>query len=212
MIKDARPQPGGALHRLLGLRLGADLEARLQLECRGQLPLPRHHVHRHPRAHPGRSVPPGDLGAERLQRRPAHPGPQQARPVPQLHDHLQQPGQSQPGAGSGAHLYGGRGLDTGLHSRPDHVAGLFPHPSGQRDRVDRAQHHHPVVVRGFGRHLDLLQQLSASLAVQRSHARQPDVEDLTFNLNTASVSTEGWDFEANYGWDMADIISDWKGS
>jgi outer membrane receptor protein involved in Fe transport len=34
----------------------------------------------------------------------------------------------------------------------------------------------------------------------------------TFNLNTASVSTEGWDFEANYGWDMADIVQDWKGS
>ena len=34
----------------------------------------------------------------------------------------------------------------------------------------------------------------------------------TFNLNTASVSTEGWDFEANYGWDMADIVQDWKGT
>ncbi len=34
----------------------------------------------------------------------------------------------------------------------------------------------------------------------------------TFNLNTASTSTEGWDFEANYGWDMADIIQGWKGS
>ncbi len=34
----------------------------------------------------------------------------------------------------------------------------------------------------------------------------------TFNLNTASTSTEGWDFETNYGWDMADIYADWKGS
>jgi outer membrane receptor protein involved in Fe transport len=34
----------------------------------------------------------------------------------------------------------------------------------------------------------------------------------TFNLNTASVSTEGWDFEANYGWDMADIVEGWAGS
>jgi outer membrane receptor protein involved in Fe transport len=34
----------------------------------------------------------------------------------------------------------------------------------------------------------------------------------TFNLNTASVSTEGWDFEANYGWEMADIVEGWSGS
>jgi iron complex outermembrane receptor protein len=34
----------------------------------------------------------------------------------------------------------------------------------------------------------------------------------TFNLNTASTSTEGWDFETNYAWDMADIVSDWKGA
>ena len=34
----------------------------------------------------------------------------------------------------------------------------------------------------------------------------------TFNLNTASQSTEGWDFEANYGWDMADIVAGWDGS
>jgi len=34
----------------------------------------------------------------------------------------------------------------------------------------------------------------------------------TFNLNTASTKTEGWDFEANYGWDMADLVSDWKGA
>ncbi len=34
----------------------------------------------------------------------------------------------------------------------------------------------------------------------------------TFNLNTASTKTEGWDFEANYGWDMADIIGGWNGT
>ncbi len=34
----------------------------------------------------------------------------------------------------------------------------------------------------------------------------------TFNLNTASTSTEGWDFETNYAWDMSDIISDWNGT
>jgi outer membrane receptor protein involved in Fe transport len=34
----------------------------------------------------------------------------------------------------------------------------------------------------------------------------------TFNLNTASTKTEGWDFETNYAWDMADIVEDWKGS
>jgi len=34
----------------------------------------------------------------------------------------------------------------------------------------------------------------------------------TFNLNTASVSTEGWDFEANYRWEMADIVEGWNGS
>ena len=34
----------------------------------------------------------------------------------------------------------------------------------------------------------------------------------TFNLNTASTSTEGWDFEANYGWEMADIVEGWSGS
>jgi outer membrane receptor protein involved in Fe transport len=34
----------------------------------------------------------------------------------------------------------------------------------------------------------------------------------TFNLNTASVKTEGWDFETNYGWQMSDLVSDWKGS
>lgn len=34
----------------------------------------------------------------------------------------------------------------------------------------------------------------------------------TFNLNTASTKTEGWDFEANYGWQMSDLISNWNGS
>jgi outer membrane receptor protein involved in Fe transport len=34
----------------------------------------------------------------------------------------------------------------------------------------------------------------------------------TFNLNTASVETEGWDFEADYSWEMSDLVSDWKGS
>ncbi|HYS46587.1 MAG TPA: hypothetical protein VEM35_09120, partial [Rhizomicrobium sp.] len=33
---------------------------------------------------------------------------------------------------------------------------------------------------------------------------------VTFNLNTASVQTEGWDFETNYGWQMSDL--GWKGS
>ena len=33
----------------------------------------------------------------------------------------------------------------------------------------------------------------------------------TFNLNTASTKTEGWDFEANYAWDMTDIVAgSWK--
>src|SRR6201996_9140212 len=31
----------------------------------------------------------------------------------------------------------------------------------------------------------------------------------TFNLNTASTKTEGWDFEANYAWEMSDIVEDW---
>jgi iron complex outermembrane recepter protein len=34
----------------------------------------------------------------------------------------------------------------------------------------------------------------------------------TFNLNTASQQTEGWDFETNYGWQMSDMVEDWKGS
>jgi outer membrane receptor protein involved in Fe transport len=34
----------------------------------------------------------------------------------------------------------------------------------------------------------------------------------TFNLNTASTQTEGWDFETNYAWDMTDIVEAWKGS
>ena len=34
----------------------------------------------------------------------------------------------------------------------------------------------------------------------------------TFNLNTASTTTEGWDFETNYGWDMADLVEGWNGS
>ena len=34
----------------------------------------------------------------------------------------------------------------------------------------------------------------------------------TFNLNTASTSTEGWDFETNYGWQMADLVRDWRGA
>jgi hypothetical protein len=34
----------------------------------------------------------------------------------------------------------------------------------------------------------------------------------TFNLNTASQQTEGWDFESNYGWQMSDLVDDWKGS
>jgi iron complex outermembrane receptor protein len=34
----------------------------------------------------------------------------------------------------------------------------------------------------------------------------------TFNENTASVQTEGWDFESNYGWRMSDLVEEWKGS
>jgi len=34
----------------------------------------------------------------------------------------------------------------------------------------------------------------------------------TFNLNTASTKTEGWDFEANYGWAMDDIVEGWNGA
>ena len=34
----------------------------------------------------------------------------------------------------------------------------------------------------------------------------------TFNLNTASTRTEGWDFEANYGWQMSELVEDWTGS
>jgi outer membrane receptor protein involved in Fe transport len=34
----------------------------------------------------------------------------------------------------------------------------------------------------------------------------------TFNLNTASTKTEGWDFETNYAWQMSDMVDDWKGS
>src|SRR5471032_1483915 len=34
----------------------------------------------------------------------------------------------------------------------------------------------------------------------------------TFNLNTASVKTEGWDFETNYAWQMSDLVDDWRGS
>ena len=35
---------------------------------------------------------------------------------------------------------------------------------------------------------------------------------ITFNLNTASTETEGWDFETNYAWQMSDIVDSWKGS
>jgi iron complex outermembrane receptor protein len=35
---------------------------------------------------------------------------------------------------------------------------------------------------------------------------------ITFNLNTASVQTEGWDFESNYAWAMSELVEDWKGS
>jgi outer membrane receptor protein involved in Fe transport len=34
----------------------------------------------------------------------------------------------------------------------------------------------------------------------------------TLNLNTASIQTEGFDFEANYRFDMADLVEDWGGS
>jgi outer membrane receptor protein involved in Fe transport len=34
----------------------------------------------------------------------------------------------------------------------------------------------------------------------------------TFNLNTASTRTEGWDFESNYAWQMSDIVENWQGS
>ena len=37
-------------------------------------------------------------------------------------------------------------------------------------------------------------------------------EIFTLNLNTASVQTEGFDFETNYGWQMSDLVEDWKGS
>jgi len=34
----------------------------------------------------------------------------------------------------------------------------------------------------------------------------------TFNLNTASTQTEGWDLETNYGWQMSDMVDGWKGA
>jgi iron complex outermembrane receptor protein len=34
----------------------------------------------------------------------------------------------------------------------------------------------------------------------------------TFNLNTASQKTEGWDFEANYAWAAEEFIPGWNGS
>jgi iron complex outermembrane receptor protein len=34
----------------------------------------------------------------------------------------------------------------------------------------------------------------------------------TFNENTASVETEGWDLESNYVWQMSDLVESWKGS
>lgn len=34
----------------------------------------------------------------------------------------------------------------------------------------------------------------------------------TFNLNTASTKTEGWDFESSYGWAMSDLVDGWAGS
>jgi iron complex outermembrane receptor protein len=34
----------------------------------------------------------------------------------------------------------------------------------------------------------------------------------TFNLNTASTKTEGWDFESNYAWAMSDLVDGWNGS
>jgi iron complex outermembrane receptor protein len=34
----------------------------------------------------------------------------------------------------------------------------------------------------------------------------------TFNLNTASTKTEGWDFETNYAWAMSDMVAGWNGS
>jgi iron complex outermembrane receptor protein len=34
----------------------------------------------------------------------------------------------------------------------------------------------------------------------------------TFNLNTASQSTEGWDFETNYGWAASDLMEGWNGN
>ena len=47
-------------------------------------------------------------------------------------------------------------------------------------------------------------------AITRPRTRQPG--SITFNLNTASQKTEGWDFETNYGWQMSDLVDDWKGS
>jgi outer membrane receptor protein involved in Fe transport len=35
---------------------------------------------------------------------------------------------------------------------------------------------------------------------------------ITFNLNTATTQTEGWDFETNYGWRMSDLVEGWAGS
>jgi outer membrane receptor protein involved in Fe transport len=35
---------------------------------------------------------------------------------------------------------------------------------------------------------------------------------ITFNLNTASTQMEGWDFEANYGWQMSDLVEGGAGS
>ena len=47
--------------------------------------------------------------------------------------------QPRPGAGSIAHLYGRRGADAELHSRPDHVGGLLPDQAQERDHQHQRQ-------------------------------------------------------------------------
>ena len=173
LVRSLRHQPGRPLHRLFGVGLGSDLEDRLQLECRRLLALPRHHLDRHPRAHAGRPVPSADAGAERLHRlqRPSY--------LHQQHHLPSQPGQSRPGAGSVAHLYGGCGVDAGLHPGPDDVAGLFPHPHEEPDRQHHSQQQfHPGALRSLGRNIAILRALSASAAFQQHDASQLSHQDL----------------------------------
>ena len=154
----------------LGVSTGVeceDLEAGHELAPARRPALPRHPLGRHPGPLADRTV----RGQERRNHwihRPAHR-------LCRLHRQFQ-PGQPEPGAGSGPYDHRGRRVDPELPVRLQRLDRLLQDRDRQRDCLGRRQHHgRPEHLRGLGWHVAAVRAVHPAAAVQRPEPGQlPD--------------------------------------